>query len=220
MKINEFFQKGYYINLDRRTDRREQFEAEMLRVGLEGFFERVPGIEAPADIEPMDKHKYYGDAHHSVLRRAKEAGHDRIVLFEDDMFFYDGNELSGLELVERSLDQLQKFPDWDVIYFGGHPIDAEVPLVDENLCKVDRLLTTHAMGYSRTGLDITLTYKPYEDGAIDGWLQSRPNIQKYMTYPLACPQTQGISDLDAFGSSPGLPHFLETYYRAKYIKQY
>lgn len=220
MKINEFFQKGYYINLDRRTDRREQFEAEMRRVGLEDFFERVSGVEAPADINPMEKHKYYGDAHHSVLKKAKEAGHERIVLFEDDMFFYDGNELPGLELVERSLSQLEKISNWDIIYFGGHPVDAEVPLVDENLCKVDRLLTTHAMGYSSTGLDSALRYVPYQDGAIDGWLQNNLSMKKYMTYPLACPQTEGVSDLDAFGSSPGLNHFLDTYYRAKYIKQY
>ena len=90
----------------------------MRRVGLEGFFERVPGIEAPADIG-MLKHGYYGDVHHSVLKRAKEAGYERIVLFEDDMMFYDDGETPGLELVERSLDQLQKISDWDIIYFGG-----------------------------------------------------------------------------------------------------
>ena len=44
MKLNEFFEQAFYINLDRRTDRREQFEAEMKSVGLEGWVQRVPGI--------------------------------------------------------------------------------------------------------------------------------------------------------------------------------
>jgi hypothetical protein len=29
MRIDEFFQKGFYINLDRRTDRKLEFENEM-----------------------------------------------------------------------------------------------------------------------------------------------------------------------------------------------
>jgi len=220
MKIRDFFQKGYYINLDRRTDRREHFEAEMRRVGLEGFFERVPGIEAPADIG-MLKHGYYGDVHHSILKRAKEAGYERIVLFEDDMMFYDDGETPGLELVERSLDQLQKISDWDIIYFGGHPTSSEISLVDENLCKLDSgVLTTHAMGYHIRGIEKTLPYVPYQDSAIDQWLACRSSIQKYMTYPLACPQIAGVSDLDAWGSSPGPLHFVSTYYSSKYIKQY
>ena len=28
MKINDFFEKGYYLNLDRRTDRKVEFEEE------------------------------------------------------------------------------------------------------------------------------------------------------------------------------------------------
>ena len=34
MRINDYFSKGYYINLDRRTDRREEFETEMEKYGL------------------------------------------------------------------------------------------------------------------------------------------------------------------------------------------
>ena len=33
MKINDFFEKGYYINLDRRPDRRAEFEAEVKKSG-------------------------------------------------------------------------------------------------------------------------------------------------------------------------------------------
>ena len=38
MKINEFFSKGYYINLDRRTDRNDEIIAELTKYNLENFY--------------------------------------------------------------------------------------------------------------------------------------------------------------------------------------
>ena len=52
MKLEELFKKGYYINLDRRTDRRALFEAEMIREGFPNLFERFVGHDGIAELDP------------------------------------------------------------------------------------------------------------------------------------------------------------------------
>ena len=58
MKINEFFENGFYINLDRRPDRRIEFETEMEKYGLKDFFERVSADDSIVEPDPIRKHYY------------------------------------------------------------------------------------------------------------------------------------------------------------------
>lgn len=219
MKIRDFFEKGYYINLDRRPDRRESFEEEVKRVGLEGFFERVSAEDSINEKDPIKKHNYCGLSYKKLLSRIYEEGYERVLILEDDMYFYDGGETSGLELVERALDQIEQFPDWELLYFGGYPFGL-INLVSENLGRCDAILTTHAIGYTRKGIEKVLPYEPFKDCAIDGWLGCRPEIIKYLVYPLAVPQTTSPSDLDAWGNSPGVLNFLARYKEVDKKKSY
>ena len=42
MKIQDFFKESFYINLDSRTDRKEQFVNEIKEYGLTDFIKRSP----------------------------------------------------------------------------------------------------------------------------------------------------------------------------------
>lgn len=212
MKINEFFKKGYYINLDRRSDRKEQFESEMEKYGLKNFFERISAEDSINEPNPVRKHYYCALTYHKLFQRIYNENHEMVVIFEDDAYFYnDPNELPGIELVENALDEIQQFPDWDMIYFGGHPI-REAKVVSKTLLKAPTILTTHAIGYKRHIIKRILDqYRPFEDCAIDGWLGQRHDIIKYLVNPIAIPQREGKSDLDAFGNSVGVTIFKSSY---------
>jgi len=215
MKIKHFFQKGYYLNLDRRVDRRVHFDNEMARVGLSDFFERVSSEDSINEEDPVKKHCYCSLTYHKLFSRIYEEGYDNVLIFEDDAYFYDGGHRPGIEIVEKALDDLEKFPDWQMIYFGGHPI-REVFEVSENLYMAPTILTTHAVGYKRSVIKRVLDeYKPFNDSAIDGWYGQRHDIVKYLVNPIAVGQIEGVSDLDAWGKSVNIFTFLESYKKVK-----
>lgn len=212
MKIKDFFEKGYYINLDRRPDRRVTFENEMSKYGLKDFFERVSADDSINETDPIKKHHYCASTYYKLYKKIYDEGLERVLIFEDDAYFYnDVDSLPGIELCENSLDEISNFPDWDMIYFGGHPI-REVDIVSKTLMYSPTVLTLHAVGYTRDGIKKILDgYTPFRDCAIDGWLGQRHYIKKYLVNPIAIPQMEGKSDLDASGNSAGISVFKRSY---------
>jgi hypothetical protein len=142
---------------------------------------------------------------------------EKTLFLEDDMYFYNGGSEPGLQIVEKALDQLQSFPDWEIIYFGGYVFDEKVEQVSENLLRVKTVLTTHAMGLNKPVIDKLLQYKPFVDCPIDGWIGEKKEIVKYLVWPLACPQLGDRSDLDAFNFSPGIGQWLDSYKRINVV---
>lgn len=211
MRIDEFFEKGFYINLDRRTDRRIEFENEMKKYGLDTFFERVSAEDSINEPDPIKKHAYCALTYIKLFERILNEGYENFVIFEDDSFFYNHDDMKGIDLVNNALDEIQNFPDWQMIYFGGHPI-REVDIVSKTLMKAPTILTTHAIGYKKSVIKRILSeYKVFVDCAIDGWLGQRHDIVKYLVNPIAVPQKEGISDLDASGRSVGIDIFKSSY---------
>ena len=106
--MSRFIEKIFYINLDKRTDRREQIEAELAKMGLEG--ERYPAISTPhSGIIGC------GYSHLNVIRLAKERGYRNVLILEDDFEF-----VVSKEKMEESLEQVLGFTneynlDYDVI---------------------------------------------------------------------------------------------------------
>jgi hypothetical protein len=211
MKINEFFKKGFYINLDRRPDRREEFENEMNMYGLNTFFERISAEDSINEPDPIKKHAYCALTYYKLFERIYNEGYDMVLIFEDDAYFYNDDKNKGMDLIEKSLDDLSSFPDWQMIYFGGHPI-REVDIVSKTLMKAPTILTTHAVGYKRSVIKRILDeYNVFVDCAIDGWLGQRHDIIKYLIHPIAVPQRETKSDLDASGNGVGVQIFKSSY---------
>lgn len=102
---------SFFINLNRRIDRRLQFETEASRMGIE--VERFPAIvhKVPALGCTM--------SHLAVLKLARARGYDRVCIFEDDFQFTVSNE--EYRAVIRAI------PDnFDVVMLGWY-INESVP---------------------------------------------------------------------------------------------
>jgi GR25 family glycosyltransferase involved in LPS biosynthesis len=213
MKINDFFQEAFYINLDKRPERRESFEKEMARVGLQGFVKRFSASVDATNLgkDDYNRHRACGKSHYNLISYAKNNNLKNILIFEDDAYFYDNGETPGLQIIESALDSLSEVPYWDLFYLGGLLIDTHFQRVDKHLAKANTILTAHAWAINHTAYDKLLTYIPETDSAIDGWVGQRHEIIKYIAHPIAVPQNEGKSDLDANGFNAGVGPYLESY---------
>jgi GR25 family glycosyltransferase involved in LPS biosynthesis len=145
MKLQDFVDEAYYINLDYRTDRREFMENQLKSLGLVDFIKRVPGVNVFDKTEYIrednDKMFLAGQAcslaHKNVIRMAKENGSKNVLILEDDALFYDCESYNGLDIIEKSLDNLSKIDNWEIFYLGSNIFDKELNLVDDNLIKCE-----------------------------------------------------------------------------------
>ena len=98
--------KIFYINLDKRTDRREEIEQELNQMELS--YERFPAIHNSNGIVGC------GYSHLSVLKIARDRGYKNVLIFEDDFTF-----LVEKPELEIQLEQLfNSFNEFDVCFLS------------------------------------------------------------------------------------------------------
>lgn len=98
------FEDAYYINLDRRPDRREEMETELLKLGISAT--RFPAI----DME-------YGPtgcilSHLAVIKDARDRGLKSVLIFEDDF-----TSTVSREVFDQTLERAKLHP-CDVLMFA------------------------------------------------------------------------------------------------------
>ena len=116
----------FYINLDHRTDRRDEIENELDTKGLE--YERFPAV----------RHETIGGvgcgrSHVGVLKLAKERGYKQILVLEDDFMF-----------TTDSLDIIKKLDDvtFDVCLLSCNLLDSTECTEHPFLLRVNDAQTT------------------------------------------------------------------------------
>ena len=96
----------FYINLDHRTDRREEIERELRDIGLP--FERFSAIPSCPGIIGC------GYSHLSVLKEARRRGYKNVLIFEDDFqFLINSDTFHGY--MKDFMDEIKSY---DVIMLG------------------------------------------------------------------------------------------------------
>jgi glycosyl transferase family 25 len=91
----------FYINLDKRVDRKEHIESELAKYGIEA--ERFSAIARP-DQGILG----CGQSHLAVIKLAKERGYKNVLIFEDDfLFLVDPNTFHSL--ISRLFQEAPKF---------------------------------------------------------------------------------------------------------------
>jgi GR25 family glycosyltransferase involved in LPS biosynthesis len=230
MKINEFFDKGFYINLEYREDRKVSFLEHFKPYKLDTFFERYNGLyHGDKFYNFSHPHDACSTTHLELLKECYEKGYERVLILEDDAIFYD----DGLTNIEKGLNDLSKVEDWDMIYLGCMILDPYLIKVTDNLIKQRKLLTAHAVGYSKKGIQKILNSLSNNlandnkfTGAMDAYIGGEYiNLEKYVVYPLSMVQNtlskSDLSGLSKIGDTPignGAP--IDDYIRGYNFKFY
>lgn len=150
--LNEYFDKIYCINLDRRPDRWEECCEIFNKIGLE--VERFSACDGQL-IDTGYGKVYNGElggtiTHTRLLRKIKDENLDKVLIFEDDIEFCE----DFFSKFEKSLTQLPD--DWDLFFFGGNHTGG-YQMISENIGRVFRTLALHS--YAVRGKAIETLYE-------------------------------------------------------------
>lgn len=232
MKICDFFDRTYIINLPDRFDRRQAIVQELENIGVS----LAPGkVEFFSGIRPDDAGNFPSIgargcflSHLEILKQAQADRLDQVLVLEDDLMLSKYFQQQEAKVVE----QLQ-LTDWDMVYLGLHE---DYPMVDEpvqlELCSTP-LLKSHFYGVNGKALDRlivfleTLLHRPpghvdggpmHLDGAYNTFCQQNPDIIRRIALPnLGC-QRSSRSDIAENAWFDRLPVFGRMMTTARSVK--
>lgn len=147
--LNEYFDKIYCINLDRRPDR--WGECQKIFTSMNIDVERFSACDGQLLDTGYGK-VYNGElggsiTHTRVLRKIKEEGYNKVLILEDDIEFCEDFEFN----FNKSIKDLPD--DWDLFFFGGNHTGGFTP-ISENIGRVYRTLALHSYAVKGKSLDI------------------------------------------------------------------
>ncbi len=193
--LNEFFDKIYCINLDRRPDRWAECQLEFEKINLN--VERVSAIDG-RKIKNNTRLKNGALALtltvYDIITEAIEKKYNKILILEDDIEFTE-----DIKVFNEEISSLPS--NWDLLYFGGnhniHAGSSQPVKVNEHFKRLHNTYSTHAIGISLTGLsiiDAKLKTHIKEIDVLYAEIQKVANV--YCFNKLLATQRDGFSDIE------------------------
>ena len=152
----------FYINLDKREDRRKEIEIELKRMELDA--ERFSGIYYPPPKGIVGCTK----SHLSVILLAKERKYKNVLILEDDLIFLKTRK----ELDEMISMLFEKKSDFDVCLLAYHLHKGEVDKEHPFLIKAEYAATASAY----------IINEHYYDKLIDLYVDCIPKLDQTMQH--------------------------------------
>ena len=153
------FDAVYIINLPTRTDRRAEMIEQLQLAGIEEADPRLVFFDAvrpdgPGGFPTVGARGCFM-SHLGVLKRARDAGHQTILVLEDDVNFAIAGP-DDLEVLSRRLQEC----DWDMVYPGFLSIDPPVELSSpvSVIGPSSTVMGTHMMLIRRSLFDDAIDY--------------------------------------------------------------
>ncbi|UIE36712.1 glycosyltransferase family 25 protein [Leptodesmis sichuanensis] len=214
MRVLDFFDRIYVINLPYRRDRRQQIEQELRAAGMPFAPGQVELFDAirPDSAGEFPSIGYRGAflSHLAVLKRAQAEQLQTVLVMEDDLMLFDCFK----EYEESLIEQLSQ-RDWDIIHFGyepqqGNPADDQSGVTLQP-CFRD-VIGTHFYGVNRKALapliqflEAMLQRPPGHpeggpmspDGALNMFCIQNPAIVRLITIPCLGKQRSSRSDISS-----------------------
>lgn len=151
MRVFDYFDKVYLINLDRRPDRLENFKKEVEKYNL-GEFERIPAVDGTLlDTSKYNSRLKSGElglllTNKIIFEDAVKNNYDKILIVEDDCCFTD--EIKNFDELITYLPE-----DWDMFYMGGnhntHVGQRPPDKINEKIVKLHNTYSTHFVGINQ-----------------------------------------------------------------------
>lgn len=115
-KIHNYIDHVFYINLDRRTDRRGEFESQAKVYDLQ--YERFPAIAKDMGILGCTL------SHLEVLKIARERNYKNVLIFEDDFEFLIDKEQFESEIEQIFTHSSNSNTDFDICMISYNLMDS------------------------------------------------------------------------------------------------
>jgi glycosyl transferase family 25 len=186
----------FYINLETRTDRRENIESQLSKVGFQPF-ERFNAIKLANGRVGCTL------SHIKCLELAKERNYDHLLICEDDTIFLDP------DLFKTQMNKfLMKKYMWDVVIVAGNNVPP-YERIDDSCISVTRCQTTTC--YLVAGHYFNTLIENYKDGlqklmrepgkhiefAVDKyWFRLQQKDNWFLITPLTVVQREDYSDIE------------------------
>lgn len=175
--FNDFFKNPLVINLDRRTDRMEQFDNQAKHWNIK--YERMRAVEA------SDSRFGCKLSHIAALSKYDT---EVTFIFEDDSMFVDNFE-AQFEMTMSNVPE-----DWDMLYLGAHLLQKE-PYNDYWVRSLE-CSSTHAYAVRRRVKDKLIKRAMSMDGHTDvAFASLHKEIKAYAARPTLVYQGASYSDL-------------------------
>ena len=194
----DYIDKAYYINLDYRTDRKDFFENQINKLGLdveryEAVKLNLNNIDNPFNDKNWHKKMGCCQSHINIIKLAKKQNLKNVWILEDDCVFVDG----FLEKAQKCIDELKEL-EWDVFYFGGEPNRKSQPHSDL-LVRTNGVYGAHSYIVNHTFYDKVIKGIP-PNSLLDVFYLSYNDAEKiyYLSKELLCLQ-DGKSESDLWG---------------------
>lgn len=177
MAFNDYFRNPILINLDRRTDRMEQFDNQAKSLGI--TYERLRAVEA------SDTRFGCKLSHMAALSKYDS---EIIFVFEDDSLFVEDFKTKFDQAMANAPE------DWDMLYMGAHLLQKE-PYNDYWVRSLE-CSSTHAYAVRKTVVQRLIKQAMSMDGHTDVAFSSlHKEIKAYAARPTLIYQGASYSDL-------------------------
>lgn len=187
--LEQYFDKIFVINLDRRTDRWEHCLAQFAKYGLTTV-ERFSGYDGILNDGIVNGNCGCTASHRALLEIIAYNKWPRVLVLEDDFEFIHDDFHNKFESMAKLV------PDnWDMFYLGGHYAEAPVARVNAHVIKMGRMFTTSSYGITH---GFARKIAPYISGvgpidSLYGGFHAQNNC--YILQPRLVVQYPGMSDL-------------------------
>lgn len=201
----KYFDQAYYINLDRRPDRREHMETQVKRFGL--AVTRIPAVDG-SKIEWKPEYgilsKYWNTGAFAYCLSYREAvvdairkGHENVLIMDDDAVL----ESNMFEILGHAWKDLPD--DWHMLYLGanhGHPIPTSMPTEKDRegdyLYKMSGSMGSHAIILNKRCFKFVLNFVAAPYAPLDMYFSMYHKFFPcYITFPGLASQMAGHSDI-------------------------
>lgn len=198
MKLFDRFDKVYCINLDKRTDRLEKFQNQVVKYDL-GSYTRISAVDGNTlKINDYTNRLNPGElglvlTNLEIIRDAKKNQYNSILILEDDCSFSE--EILKIE------DYFSKLPpNWDMIYMGGNHnthMGVQGPLiVNDKIIKLHSTYSTHLIGIKDTLFDqVENMISKYQEPLDVSYVKLQKTFNVYSFYPAIASQIVDFSDI-------------------------
>lgn len=196
--INNYFDKTYCINLDRRKDRWEECLLEFNKYNLKNIhrFSAIDGNTLTQGksgfVTPSRLALILTNI--KILENAIKENYRSILILEDDIEFTD--EINNISEYFKFLPN-----DWDMLYFGGNHnqhMKIDPPkIINEKVCKLHHTFSTHCVAINQKAFTVILDRLKKQNNALDViYVELQKSLNVYSFYPLIATQRVSFSDIE------------------------